>query len=191
MIYQLSTNSAHVFPSQFHGIFGKIYSEFAEKSPYGAITNSEVSASNSLFLCWLAHLVGFNSEPKIFRRYEQVWFTAILGDYFRIFFVSPPEQVLNQAQQKHREEVKELMDEVRWFHRQTIFSGRGLMKGFLWRCWFKNDRDILKPCQEIENRVFNLFCHVLPYQSCPGIAIKLLKFIVVGFLRHWRRRPRR
>ena len=86
MIYQLSTNSAHVFPSQFHGIFGKIYSEFAEKSPYGAITNSEVSASNSLFLCWLAHLVGFNSEPKIFRRYEQVRFTAILGDYFRIFF---------------------------------------------------------------------------------------------------------
>ena len=26
--------------------------------------------------------------------------------------MSPPEQVLNQAQQKHREEVKELMDEV-------------------------------------------------------------------------------
>jgi len=25
--------------------------------------------------------------------------------------VSPPEQALNQAQQKHREEVKELMDE--------------------------------------------------------------------------------
>jgi hypothetical protein len=45
--------------------------------------------------------------------------------------VSPPAQVLNQAQQKHREEVKELMDEVRWFHRKTIFSGRGLMKGFL------------------------------------------------------------
>ena len=60
---------------------GKNYSDFAEKSPCGAITNSEVTATNSLFLCWLAHLVGFNSGPNIFRRYEQVRFTAILGDY--------------------------------------------------------------------------------------------------------------
>ena len=85
MIYHLSTNSAHVFPSQFHGKREDLQ-RFCWEVPYGAITNSEVSASNSLFLCWLAHLVGFNSEPKIFRRYEQVRFTAILGDYFRIFF---------------------------------------------------------------------------------------------------------
>ena len=157
---------------------GKIYSDFAEKSPYGAITNSEVSASNSLFLCWLAHLVGFNSEPKIFRRYEQVRFTTILGDYFRIFFGVSSRTGFEPSPTKtpwRSEEVKELMDVVRWFHRKTLLSVRGLTKGFLWRCWFKNDRDILKPCEEIDSRVLNLlncsamFCHVLPFQSFPGV----------------------
>ena len=130
------------------------------------------------FFCWLAHLVGFNSEPKIFRRYEQVRFTTILGDYFRIFFGVSSRTGFEPSPTKtpwRSEEVKELMDVVRWFHRKTLLSVRGLIKGFLWRCWFKNDRDILKPCEEIDSRVLNLlncsamFCHVLPFQSFPGV----------------------
>ena len=77
------------FRHNFTEISGRFTAILLRSPPCGAITNSEVTASNSLFLCWLAHLVGFNSGPNIlyiFRRYEQVWFTAILGDYFRIFF---------------------------------------------------------------------------------------------------------
>ena len=111
--------------------------------------------------------MGFNSEPKIFRRYEQVRFTAILGDYFRIFFGVSSRTGFEPSPTKtpwRSEEVKELMDVVRWFHRKTLLSVRGLIKGFLWRCWFKNDRDILKPCEEIDSRVFE---PVLPCSAFP------------------------
>ena len=106
------------FPSQFHRK-GQICSDFAEKSPFRSpIVQWPLEIPCFiLFLCWSERLLGLYSivnEADL-----ETMNRSDMNRYFRRWFskkmVSPPShiQVLNQAQQKHREEVNQLMDEVR------------------------------------------------------------------------------